>query len=101
MWAALVAAGLALIVTPVRADFSRSNGFETPGEVKRPPRQMVTTRPDDRQVAEEDRIYNEMTLSQRDDPDARLRFWLMVSGGACVVLGAVIFALLRRRARSG
>ncbi len=100
MWAALSAAGAALIVTPARADFSRSNGFETSTEVKRPPRQLVTTRPDDRQVAEEDRIYNEMTLSYREDADFGLRLWLIAGCAAAVIVAAAVW-FVKFRSRGG
>jgi hypothetical protein len=100
--AVLVLICLVLISVPARADFSRSNGFETPAEVKRPPRQMVTSRPDDLRVAEEDRIYNEMTLAQREDTVSHRRVWLIAAGGAvaCIVVVAVYFFVFRPRRAS-
>jgi len=86
-------------ISSVRGDFSRKEGFETPEEVKGPPRPLPTSRPDDKTIAEQDRLYNEATLAARRDADSHRRVWLVAGGAAiaCVLGAAVYFAVLRPR----
>ena len=90
------------ISAPVRGDFSRSDGFETPAEVKRPPRMMPTSRPDDKRIAQSDRLYCEAAQPARQAADSQRRIWLIASGIviACVVVAAVYWAVFRPRGSS-